>query len=152
MKLIAMRDLGVQGRIICIDPMTGYYNQEVDPTTGLEVTPEVFYNNLETFSFPKETVELRQVFSNSDQAYDGLDERRFATLMIDGDHSYDGMLYDWECYQRFVTVGGFVLFDDYSDPNWPDVTVAVNKILSMLCSEWKPCGKLGTTFILQRTC
>ena len=149
-KLIAMRDLDVQGKIICIDPMTGYYNQQVDPMTGLEVTPEVLYRNLEIFSFPRETVELREVFSNSDQAYDGLDGHRFATLMIDGDHSYDGVLHDWERYRMFVTIGGFVLFDDYADPSWPDVAAAVRRVLSSRPSQWKACGQLGTTFILQR--
>lgn len=149
-KLIAMRDLGLQGKIVCIDPMTGYYDQQVDPVTGRKVSPEVLYRNVEILSFPRESVELRQVLSTCVEAYDGLDESRFATLMIDGDHSYIGVLHDWECYQRFVAVGGFVLFDDYSHPSWPHVTSAVRKVLGSLSSQWKACGQLDTTFILQR--
>jgi len=149
-KLFAMRDLGVRGKVICIDPMDGYYGQSTDPITGMEVNSKILYRNLEIFRFSGESIELRQTFSNSDQAYAGLNEGRFATLMIDGDHSYDGVIHDWECYRRFIGINGFVLFDDYDDPSWPDVTNAVNKIINSDSQRWRSCGRLGTTFIFQR--
>jgi cephalosporin hydroxylase len=149
-QLSAMRNLNVKGKVVCIDPMAGYYDQKTDPKTGIEVNPEVFYHNLEIFSFSKASVELRQFKSDMEGAYNNLAEGQFATLIIDGDHSYDGVMHDWDCYNRFIAKGGFVLFDDYDEPYWPDVTTAVDQIANNLSEQWHPCGKLGTTFIFQR--
>jgi len=151
MKLFAMRHSGVNGKVICIDPMAGFYDNTNDPVTGLGVTPETLFRNLALFSFPKESIDLRQVFSDDAEATAGLGLGRFATLLIDGDHSFEGVIKDWEHYNLFVAKGGYVLFDDYDEPIWPSVTEAVNKILDSLSEEeWRPCGKLGTTFVLQR--
>jgi hypothetical protein len=39
MNLCAMRDLGVDGTVTCIDPLAGYYSEEADPKTGLTSRP-----------------------------------------------------------------------------------------------------------------
>jgi len=150
-KLLAMRDLGVQGKVVCIDPMSGFYDQTCDPQTGLAVTAEVFFENIERFGFTKEAVDLRQVKSSDPRATEGLREGSFATLLIDGDHSYRGVRYDWENYYRFVRPGGIVLFDDYSEPEWPEITVFACELIDSLRDGWRKLGHLGTTMLLSRS-
>ena len=49
-------------------------------------------------------------------------------MVIDGDHSYDGVRLDWEKYSPLLDVGGFAILDNYQDPSWPEVTRAVDEI------------------------
>lgn len=150
-KLFAMRDLGVQGKIVCIDPMTGYYEQQLDPKAGIPVTAEVFFRNIDNFGFPREAIDLRQVKSSDTRAVEGLREKSFATLLIDGDHSYRGVRSDWQNYSKFVSDDGIVLFDDYTNPRWPDIGVFVNELKGSLPRGWNQLGCLGTTLLMERT-
>jgi glycosyltransferase involved in cell wall biosynthesis len=149
-KLFAMQDIGVSGKIICIDPMSGYYGQQLDPIAGIAVTKKVLLDNLTRFGFSKESVELREVKSNNPRAIEGLKEQFYATLLIDGDHSYNGVRYDWENYSRFVSDNGIVLFDDYVNHAWPDVGIFVNELKDSLTGGWRELGCLGTTLLLHR--
>jgi glycosyltransferase involved in cell wall biosynthesis len=149
-KLFAMRDLGVGGKVICIDPMSGYYGQPLDPDTGIAVTADVFFENVSQFGFPKESVELRQLKSNDPRAMEGLREQFYATLMIDGDHSYNGVRFDWENYNRFVCDKGIVLFDDYANHAWPDIGIFITELKDSFPRGWKELGCLGTTLLLGR--
>ncbi|MHC4911736.1 MAG: FkbM family methyltransferase, partial [Planctomycetota bacterium] len=150
-RLFAMRDLGVQGKVVCIDPMTGYYDQQLDPNAGIPVTAEVFFRNIDSFGFSREAIDLREVKSEDPQALTGLREKSFATLLIDGDHSYRGVRYDWENYSKFVCPDGTVLFDDYTNRRWPDIGVFVNELKGSLPRGWKELGCLGTTLLLRRS-
>ncbi len=62
--------------------------------------------NLEKFGFSSDNVELRQMLSTDVLADEGFHEGTFATLLIDGDHSYNGVIQDWRRFGRFVCSGG----------------------------------------------
>lgn len=47
-------------------------------------------------------------------------------LFIDGDHSFDGVSMDHHYYRDLVPHGGYIVFDDYSDPESPEVHKAVD--------------------------
>lgn len=50
-------------------------------------------------------------------------------LFIDGDHSYDGVINDFNNYERFVRPGGYIVFDDYNDSkSSPEVKIAVDNL------------------------
>jgi predicted O-methyltransferase YrrM len=54
-------------------------------------------------------------------------------LFIDGDHSFDGVIADFNMYSDLVAVGGFVVFDDYNDSVYsPEVKQAVDALLPTL--------------------
>jgi len=149
-KLFALRACNVEGRVICIDPMAGYYGSQLDPVSKLPVTSENVYLNLKLFGFSNKSVELRQLLSTDDLADEGFQDGSFATLLIDGDHSYEGVMHDWKRFSRFVCPGGYVLFDDYSDPAWPNLTKAIDAILIGLDKRWMKCGQVGTTYVIKR--
>lgn len=149
-KLMAMKKLGVKGKIICIDPMEGYYGQRIDPHSGHEVKKSTLYKNLQIFNFPENSIELRSVKSNDLLATKDLSGEAFATLLIDGDHSYQGVHFDWKNFSPFVNTGGFVLFDDYGDSSWPDITRFVNELIISLPKNWKSLGQIGITYIFKK--
>ena len=54
-------------------------------------------------------------------------------LFIDGDHSFDGVIFDFLNYSPLVAIGGFIVFDDYNDDTYsPEVKPAVNYIVSRM--------------------
>lgn len=54
-------------------------------------------------------------------------------FFIDGDHSFDGVLADFNMYSDLVNIGGYVIFDDYNDSvHSPDVKLAVDSLVPSL--------------------
>jgi len=154
MSLFAIRNLGCSGVAICIDPMRGFITPfvklKLDPRAKIPVNPETFYGNIRKFGFSEQDVKLITEMSDSPNIFGELKEKSCATLLIDGDHSYDGVKHDWEQYNKYVADGGFVLFDDYKGGKWPDVAKFVDQLIKLLPLGWKTCGTIGTTMILQR--
>jgi hypothetical protein len=50
-------------------------------------------------------------------------------LLVDGDHSAEGLTGDIKAWFRHVKPGGFISFHDYGSPNWPDVPVVVDRMM-----------------------
>lgn len=66
-------------------------------------------------------------------------------LFIDGDHSFNGVLADFNMYCDLVAVGGFIVFDDYNDIVYsPEVKKAVDSILPSLVN-YEVIGTLDNT-------
>lgn len=54
-------------------------------------------------------------------------------FFIDGDHSFDGVLADFNMYSDLVNIGGYIIFDDYNDSvHSPDVKLAVDSLVPSL--------------------
>jgi hypothetical protein len=151
MKLHAVMHMKRRGCVICIDPMKGFYGASVDPISGMAIDRNTFYKNLAQFGFGGELVDLRTVMSATPEAHRELLPGTLSTLMIDGDHSYEGVMRDWSDYSKYVAPQGMVLFDDYGDDAWPTVTGAVDAILRTIDDKWILRGTLGTTLIVERT-
>ena len=136
-----------------------YYGKKQDPDTGLDMNMGVVEDNLNSLvpyrncrcqegstdiycgdSHDAETKEY--VWVNT------LDN--IGVLLIDGDHSCDGVVQDFEDYGELVRPGGVIVFHDYLNPAWPGVGEAVSTIIESLDDEWYIVGQLGTLFILQR--
>lgn len=93
------------GRVICIDT----WNNDA-MTEGRRDTWQEFLDNTRRFSafivpvrgFSTEVIEqVANLTSEID------------LLFIDGDHSYDGVKADWECYKALLRAGSTVIFHDY---------------------------------------
>jgi predicted O-methyltransferase YrrM len=67
-------------------------------------------------------------------------------LFIDGDHSYDGVILDFEMYSKLVKNGGYIIFDDYNDYQYsPQVKPAVDNIVSNLKNSYNIIGTVKNT-------
>jgi FkbM family methyltransferase len=142
-KLFAMKDLGISGKVVCINPMSGFYGQEKDPFSRLPITAEVFFGNMAHFGFSHDQVELRQCRSDQSEAVAGLPA--FGTLMIDGDHSFAGVEKDLEIFSSHLADYGVLLFDDYAEKAWPDITRFVDTLRKSPPVWLEESGILGTT-------
>lgn len=91
--------------------------------------------NLDKFNLHQTNVKIIEKYSTDESAVtdltsfiDGVD-----VLFIDGDHTHNGVIYDFETYHRFVNKGGYIVFDDYQDYRWsPEVRGAVDLILDKI--------------------
>ena len=135
-----------------IDPFEGYYGQEVDIVTKLKVDEETFWANIRHFGFNEENVKVFKGLSTDTGIIERCKELKILSLIIDGDHTYEGVKKDWLNYRRQVAPGGYVLFDDYNSTAWPEVTLFVNReILSNLAGRWEVALVYGNSLILRRT-
>jgi predicted O-methyltransferase YrrM len=54
-------------------------------------------------------------------------------LFIDGDHSFNGVVADFNMYSDLVSIGGYIIFDDYRDNiHSPDVKKVVDSLIPSL--------------------
>lgn len=72
-------------------------------------------------------------------------------LFIDGNHTYDAVIADFNNYKKLVNTNGFIIFDDYLDSTHsPEVRPAVDHIVSGLDGEYEIVGSLSYD-LLRRT-
>lgn len=50
-------------------------------------------------------------------------------LFIDGDHSWDGLKDDWECWNTLVSVGGIVALHDSRNRNGAGSELYTNEVI-----------------------
>lgn len=136
---------------VVIDPFEGYYGQDVDIVTKFKVDEQTFLHNLNIFGF-KDKVMVFKGLSQDQAIIEKCKDLRVLSLIIDGDHSYEGVKRDWINYSGLVVPGGYVLLDDYNNNAWPGVTEFVNKeVLSNLAGRWEVVLVYGNSLILKRT-
>jgi predicted O-methyltransferase YrrM len=80
-------------------------------------------------------------------------------LFIDGDHSYDGVVSDFNIYKKYLRKGGYIIFDDYNDSQYsPEVKNAVDnleldgyEILGSFGDEFgaRPVGLKSNEFVIK---
>ena len=113
--------------ITVIDPLRGYYDKSLDPITMMPVTYDIFIRNMQRMNIPEADYTIIQKLSTEDEAIEQASKRRYNVLIIDGDHSYSGVKHDFLNYRRLVKPGGYIVFDNYNDPNWPGLKDFVDK-------------------------
>jgi cephalosporin hydroxylase len=68
-------------------------------------------------------------------------------LFIDGDHSYKGVINDFNLYHNLVNPGGYIVFDDYLDfKHSPNVKPAVDFLVKSLNGKYEIIGTLDNVF------
>ena len=74
--------------------------------------------------------------------------RQIGLLWIDGDHSYQGVKRDFECWEPHLTPGARVAFDDSTDP-----AVGPRQLINELVEkgEWQEQQLVGKVTVISRT-
>lgn len=68
-------------------------------------------------------------------------------IFIDGDHSYDSVIKDFEMYSDLVSENGYIIFDDYHCDVCTQVRPSVDFIVSNLkTNQFEVIGSLPNTF------
>lgn len=96
-----------------IDPFEGYYGQPLDPSTGISVTRKIFESNMRRLAIPESEYSVIQGWSYEEDVVKRASERVYDLLIIDGDHTYEGVKRDYRLFRPMVRVGGYIVFDDY---------------------------------------
>ncbi|MFI6123668.1 class I SAM-dependent methyltransferase [Streptomyces sp. NPDC051064] len=124
---------GYAPRLTIVDPLAEVQLQPghvlgADPS-GTPISEKVVRANLGLSGLPEERIRLRRGFSNDPGVRAAVSDREYGVVVIDGDHSEEGVREDLEWAETLVASGGVVVLDDYTDRNWPGVEAAVEKHL-----------------------
>ncbi|MBL0702141.1 MAG: class I SAM-dependent methyltransferase, partial [Desulfosarcina sp.] len=139
-----LRGLFDKINLTAIDPLEGYYDiDQFDIVTRTPVNKSIFESNLLLNNVPVDDVLLIQELSTSKEAFQLAKGQRYDLMIIDGDHTFEGVKYDFDKYNQLITPGGFLFFDDYNAKEWPgvknfvDQEVRLHSSFKLIESEWR---------------
>lgn len=104
-----------------IDPLNVYDTDKMDGWTKMPVTRDIFVHNMQRMNIPKSDYTIIEKLSTEGEAIEQASKRRYNLLIIDADHSYSGVKNDFYNYRHLVKRGGYIVFDDYGHPSFPDI-------------------------------
>ncbi len=116
-----------------IDPFTGYYGANFDPHRRIDLSNhlEIVDKNLKGNNPYSHKYHLLKGLSNDAVADFSKLNLKIDYLFIDGDHSYQGVLDDFNNYSPFMNDNGIIVFDNYNDHSWPEVKTATDEIIEL---------------------
>lgn len=150
MMLHALKSIHSNHWVVAIDPLDGYYGQMVDPVSGLPVTLENVMENIKRFGFEMDRIRVVKARSESQEALQEVQSYPFASVWIDGDHSYEGIKRDWQNYSPFIIPGGYILIDNYHDGLFPGVDKFVDQDLLPNLTGWEVVTNLGRSILFKK--
>lgn len=100
-----------------------------DPS-GTPVSEAVVRTNLELAGVSPDRLRLHRGFSGDPDIRGAVSDRPYGTVIVDGDHSAEGVRADLEWVEEIVAPGGLVIVDDYGDRTWPGVKEAADDHLA----------------------
>ena len=113
-------------KLTVVDPLEGYYSKQPnDILVDEPINEEIFWKNIGRFCNKREVNLIKKFTYDMDASSFG--RRTFNYVLIDGDHTYDGVKVDFELIRDLVEPGGYILFDDYNTEHWPDVKTYVDE-------------------------
>lgn len=130
-----------------VDPFEGYYGNELDRSTGLPVTLDVFETNRKIFGIDAEEIRTIVGLSEDPGTVSQAADRSYELVIIDGDHSYDGVRRDIELYGPMLAPDGLMIVDDYGNDDWPGVTRHVDELLES--GKWTLVGHHSRTAVIR---
>jgi Methyltransferase domain len=121
---------GRTAMLTIIDPLDGLQlqggrNDQVD-RTGVPVVEGVVRLNFTLAGFPDSQLRVIKGFSQDQSIRAQAADRRYGTIVVDGDHSPEGVARDLLWAESVVADRGIIVLDDYGDPKWPGVQEAVD--------------------------
>ena len=131
------------GMVFCIDPLNGYYGENQPDSSGISVSSETLFENIEKFEVEDKVAVIK---ASSFHACKEFVDIKFSTAYIDGDHKGNMPLWDWNGVKSLVTK--YVIFD-----NWDDKHLDVRAACNMACEEydWEFEHTEGITYVVKRT-
>jgi predicted O-methyltransferase YrrM len=109
-----------------IDPLNGYYQAgAADILLNMPISLEVFEANMARAGIAPSDFTVIRGLSEDQAVIEKAAQRRYDVLVIDGDHSLLGVRRDLENYAPLIKPGGYIVFDDYGVPEWPDIQAFV---------------------------
>ncbi|MFK4690344.1 hypothetical protein RKD22_003279 [Streptomyces pristinaespiralis] len=145
---------GIEPDLTIVDPLAGSQlqpgtSQPADPT-GTPVREDVVRANLALGgSRSALQARLQQGFSSDPEIREAVSDREYGVIVVDGDHSMEGVAADLEWVEKIIAPGGIVVLDDYGDKAWPGVQEALDKHLAGGTSRLRMLGRVSTSAFLR---
>ncbi|GAA1178558.1 class I SAM-dependent methyltransferase [Streptomyces hebeiensis] len=144
---------GVEARLTIVDPLVGSQlqpgaTQGAEPT-GTPVRMDVVRANLALGGRTGAEARVERGFSGDPEVRAAVSDRRYGVIVVDGDHSAEGVLADLEWAEEIVAPGGIVVLDDYGDAHWPGVQRSTDEYLARGTSRLEMLGKVATSAFLR---
>lgn len=153
---------GIEPRLTIVDPLIGSQLQpdavrdNADPT-GTPVREDVVRANLAlagTALVPggsgAPTARIFKGFSQDEEIRSAVSDRKYGVIVVDGDHSREGVLSDLQWAEEIIADGGIVVLDDYGDAAWPGVREALETHQSDGGSRLRLLGRVATSAFLRK--
>ncbi|MEV6110610.1 class I SAM-dependent methyltransferase [Streptomyces sp. NPDC051940] len=121
---------GLEPSVTIVDPLAGLQLQpdaaveRADPS-GTPVRLAAVRENLALAGPAGQAARIQPGYSEDPEVRAAVSDREYGVIIIDGDHSRDGVLADLEWAEKIAAPGGIVVLDDYGDANWPGVEEAL---------------------------
>lgn len=116
--------------VVCLDPLDGYYGQAIDAQLNQPVNELSFIRNMKLVTARDKNYKIIKKYSTNPEAIESAKKLNFNMLIIDGDHSYEGVKFDFDNYFPLLEPGGYVILDDYNAREWPGVQKFVDEDLA----------------------
>ncbi|WP_328887460.1 class I SAM-dependent methyltransferase [Streptomyces sp. NBC_00316] len=145
---------GIEPDLTIVDPLAGIQlqpgtAQPADPT-GTPVREDVVRANLALCAGGSaREARIRQGLSSDPEVRKAVSDRAYGVIIVDGDHSQEGVAADLDWVERIVAPGGIVVLDDYGDASWPGVQEALDKHLADGSSRLRMLGRVSTSAYLR---
>ncbi|MEO1585126.1 MAG: class I SAM-dependent methyltransferase [Planctomycetota bacterium] len=138
-------------KLTLIDPFEGYYGAgHRDPLTGLPVTRDAVKRNLQRVGVAEDDAVMLEGLSTDAQVRDAAERHGpYGVVVIDGDHSADGVRADYEGFADMLRTGGILVIDDYGSDDWPAVTEFVDGTIKA-DERFKLLTVIGKTALFKR--
>ncbi|MBX9393954.1 class I SAM-dependent methyltransferase [Streptomyces sp. TRM72054] len=126
-----MERAGRDPRLTIVDPLAG---EQLQPgtsmgadATGTPVREAAVRGNLALAGAAGAAARIQQGFSEDPEVRAAVSDRAYGVVVVDGDHSAEGVAKDLEWAERIVAPGGIVVLDDFGHPKWPGIKEAFEK-------------------------
>lgn len=144
---------GVEARLTIVDPLAGTQlqpgAQPVGEPTGTPVRMDVVRANLALGGSAGDRARIEQGLSGDPEVRAAVSDREYGVIVVDGDHSLEGVRADLEWAEQIAAPGGIVVLDDYGDSHWPGVQKAADEYLAAGTSRFERLGRVSTSAFLR---
>ena len=124
---------GRDPNLTVVDPLVGIQLQpgttERPDASGTPVRAQAVRTNLALAGAAGTAARVVRGYSTDPAVRADVSDREYAVIVVDGDHSRDGVSADLEWAENIVAPGGLVVLDDYGDAKWPGVQAALDEHL-----------------------
>jgi hypothetical protein len=94
--------------------------------SGTPVRESAVRTNLSLAGAAGAAARVQVGYSTDPKVRAAVSDRPYGAIVVDGDHSYDGVAADLTWVEEIVAPGGIIVLDDCSDPKWPGVQSALD--------------------------
>ncbi|WP_406725880.1 class I SAM-dependent methyltransferase [Streptomyces sp. GD-15H] len=120
--------------VTIVDPFAGVQLQPGTPRrndpSGTPVDEHAVRTNLALAGPAGLAARIQRGYSEDPDTRAAVSDRRYGVIVVDGDHSAEGVARDLEWAEEIAAPGAIVVLDDFGDPKWPGIKEALDKHLT----------------------